>query len=201
MKNMSRYYPMYHRVMMITYVKVTWPQFCWAVENTIGWFTLDWQRRLAARSDPYITKHSIHFHSATRQIQPWTLGSEWLLNFELCMWWLQWTGVGFCCSCCCDAGIEGEGDSRKGCGWGNFSRPGARRVNFMRWSLKWSSEIMKILYKCFHMTPERFSHPLAHIGPSIKFQDTWFCDAILSDDRLAITLRYLVTGDSMQTLS
>ena len=56
-------------------------------------------------------------------------------------------------------------------------------------------------YKYFHMTPQRFSHLLSLEGPSIKRQDTRLREAIPPDERLAITLRYLVTGDSMQTIS
>ena len=56
-------------------------------------------------------------------------------------------------------------------------------------------------YRYFHMTPPRFSHLLSLVGPSIRRQDTSFRSAIPPDERLAITLRYLVTGDSMQTIS
>ena len=51
------------------------------------------------------------------------------------------------------------------------------------------------------MTPQRFSHLLVLVGPAITRQDTIFRQAIPPDERLAITLRYLVTGDSMQTIS
>lgn len=56
-------------------------------------------------------------------------------------------------------------------------------------------------YRYFHMTPQRFSHLLGLVGPLIKRQDTRFRQEITPDERLAITLRYLVTGDSMQTIS
>ena len=56
-------------------------------------------------------------------------------------------------------------------------------------------------YRYFHMTPQRFSHLLGLVGPSIRRQDTYFRQAIPPGERLAITLRYLVTGDSMQTIS
>ena len=52
-------------------------------------------------------------------------------------------------------------------------------------------------YKYFHMTPQRFSHLLSLVGPLITRQDTTFRQAISPGERLAITLRYLVTGDSM----
>ena len=55
-------------------------------------------------------------------------------------------------------------------------------------------------YRYFHMTPERFSLLLREIGPIIR-QDTNFRRAIPPGERLAITLRFLVTGDSMQTIS
>ena len=56
-------------------------------------------------------------------------------------------------------------------------------------------------YRYFHMTPQRFSHLLGLLGPSITRQDTRLRLAIPPDERLAITLCYLVTGDSMQTIS
>ena len=53
------------------------------------------------------------------------------------------------------------------------------------------------------MTPERFAHLLSLVGPAITCQTTSFCQPIQADEQLAIaiTLRYLVTGDSMQTIS
>ena len=56
-------------------------------------------------------------------------------------------------------------------------------------------------YRYFHMTPQRFSHLLSLVGPSITRSDTTFRCAISPGERLAITLRFLVTGDSMQTIS
>ena len=56
-------------------------------------------------------------------------------------------------------------------------------------------------YKYFHMTPQRFTHLLSMVGPCITRQDTNFRQAISPGERLAITMRYLVTGDSMQTIS
>ena len=55
-------------------------------------------------------------------------------------------------------------------------------------------------YKYFHMTPQCFSHLLVLVGPSIKQQDTSFCQALPLGER-SILLWYLVTGDSMQTIS
>ena len=56
-------------------------------------------------------------------------------------------------------------------------------------------------YRYFHITPERFAHLLSLVGPSITRQSTNFRESIPADERLAITLLYLVTGDSMQTIS
>ena len=56
-------------------------------------------------------------------------------------------------------------------------------------------------YKYFHMSPERFSHLLSLVGPSISREITKLRKPISAGERLAITLRYLVTGDSMQTIS
>ena len=56
-------------------------------------------------------------------------------------------------------------------------------------------------YRYFHMSPERFAHLLSLVGPAITRQTTSFHQLIQADEQLAITLRYLVTGDSMQTIS
>ena len=56
-------------------------------------------------------------------------------------------------------------------------------------------------YKYFHMTPQRFSQLLSCVGPFIKRQNTRLREAIPPDEGLVLTLRYLVTGDSMQTIS
>lgn len=55
-------------------------------------------------------------------------------------------------------------------------------------------------YKYFHMTPQRFSHLLSLVGPSIKQQDTCLHASISPGERLTISLRYLTTGNSMQTI-
>ena len=59
----------------------------------------------------------------------------------------------------------------------------------------------KSFYNFFDMTQQRFSHLPGLVGPAITRQDTTFRQVIPPDERLAITLRYLVTGDSMQTIS
>jgi hypothetical protein len=51
------------------------------------------------------------------------------------------------------------------------------------------------------MSPERFDHLLGLVGPVISRQTTNFRSAISPGERLAITLCYLVTDDSMQTNS
>ena len=51
-------------------------------------------------------------------------------------------------------------------------------------------------YRYFHMSPERFAHLLSLVGPAITRQTTSFRQPIHADERLAITLQYLVTGDS-----
>ena len=56
-------------------------------------------------------------------------------------------------------------------------------------------------YRYFHMTPDRLSHLLSIVCPAITYQCTTFREAIPAGERLAITLCYLVTGDSMQTIS
>ena len=58
------------------------------------------------------------------------------------------------------------------------------------------------LYKYFHMFPERiFFDLLSLVSPSISHEVTKLCNPILSGECLAITLCYLVTGDSVQTIS
>ena len=51
------------------------------------------------------------------------------------------------------------------------------------------------------MSPERFQHLLDLVRPHIEKEDTKFRKAISAAERLAITLRFLATGDSQQTLS
>ena len=58
-------------------------------------------------------------------------------------------------------------------------------------------------YKYFHMTPHRFDTLLSLVGPALTRQTTQMRTPISPGERLAVTLRYLVTGDhdSMQTMS
>ena len=55
-------------------------------------------------------------------------------------------------------------------------------------------------YRYFHMSPQRFNHLLSSVGPTITLQTTNFRQPISAGERLAIAPRYLVTGDSMQTI-
>ena len=56
-------------------------------------------------------------------------------------------------------------------------------------------------YKYFRMTPQRFDHLLSLVGPLISHQETKFRAPVSANERLAVTLRYLATGDSMQTIA
>ena len=51
------------------------------------------------------------------------------------------------------------------------------------------------------MSPGRFEHLLSLVGPPIKKTDTSFRKAIESAQRLALTLRFLASGDSQQSLT
>ena len=56
-------------------------------------------------------------------------------------------------------------------------------------------------YKYFRMSPQRFDHLLGVVGPSLTRQHTNFRFPISPGERLAVTLRFLATGDSMQTIA
>ena len=51
------------------------------------------------------------------------------------------------------------------------------------------------------MSPERFDHLLELVKPIIEKKDTNLRKSIPAAERLAITLRFLGTGDSQQSLS
>jgi hypothetical protein len=51
------------------------------------------------------------------------------------------------------------------------------------------------------MSPESFECLLAHVGPLITKQSTKFREAIPAAERLTLTLRYLASGDSQQSMS
>jgi len=55
-------------------------------------------------------------------------------------------------------------------------------------------------FMMFRMTPAKFEDLLAKVGPSL-IRDNRRGDAISSSERLCVTLRYLVTGDSFVTIS
>ena len=50
------------------------------------------------------------------------------------------------------------------------------------------------------MSPERFDHLLSLVGPLITKQDKQLREAIPPDERLALTLRFLASGDSQVSL-
>ena len=51
------------------------------------------------------------------------------------------------------------------------------------------------------MSPNRFEHLLSLIAPLISKQTTWFGKPISAEQRLVVTLRYLTTGETQQSLS
>ena len=51
------------------------------------------------------------------------------------------------------------------------------------------------------MSPNRFQHLLELVSPLISKKDTNMRKAISAEERLALTLRLLSTGDSQQSLS
>ena len=51
------------------------------------------------------------------------------------------------------------------------------------------------------MSPGCLEHLLSLVGPSIKKTDTFFRKAIEPAQRLALTLRFLASGDSQQSLT
>jgi len=51
------------------------------------------------------------------------------------------------------------------------------------------------------MSPERFDHLLSLVEPDIAKNQTNFREPISAAERLCLTIRYLATGDSQQSLS
>ena len=51
------------------------------------------------------------------------------------------------------------------------------------------------------MSPGRFEHLPSLVGPSVNKADTNFREAIEPAQRLALTLRFLASGDSQQSLT
>ena len=60
---------------------------------------------------------------------------------------------------------------------------------------------MKVSTNTFELTPQRFDHIFSLVGPLTSHQETNFRAPVSASERLAITLRYLATGDSMQTIA
>ena len=56
-------------------------------------------------------------------------------------------------------------------------------------------------YRYFHMSPVMFDDLLRRVGPVITRKTTQLRSPVSPGERLAVTLRYLVTGDSMHTIS
>ncbi|XP_060881928.1 uncharacterized protein LOC132953338 [Metopolophium dirhodum] len=70
------------------------------------------------------------------------------------------------------------------------------------------TDILNLEYRCnggfrnfFRMSPSQFNELLNMVIPSITKNDTNFRKAIPAQDRLAITLRFLATGDFYYSLS
>ena len=55
-------------------------------------------------------------------------------------------------------------------------------------------------YRYFRMTPGRFDHLLSLVGPMLS-KKSLYREPIGPGERLAVTLRFLATGDSLQTIS
>ena len=56
-------------------------------------------------------------------------------------------------------------------------------------------------FSFLRMSPERFEHLLSLVGPLIMKEDTNFRKAIPASERLMLTLRFLVSGDSQRSMS
>ena len=59
----------------------------------------------------------------------------------------------------------------------------------------------ELLFRYIHMTPERFDHLLDLAKEQIEKKDTRSRKSISAAARLAITLRYLASGETQQSLS
>ena len=55
--------------------------------------------------------------------------------------------------------------------------------------------------RCFRMSPDKFYELLTLVGPDITKQSTQMRDPISAEQRLAVTLRYLTTGDAQRTIA
>ena len=56
-------------------------------------------------------------------------------------------------------------------------------------------------YKYFRMTPSIFDQLLHMVGPALTRQQTNCRASVSPGERLAVTLWFLATGDSMQTIA
>ena len=56
-------------------------------------------------------------------------------------------------------------------------------------------------FRYMRMSPDRFEHLLSLIEPLVKKETTNFREPISASERLSITLRFLATGESQQSLS
>ena len=56
-------------------------------------------------------------------------------------------------------------------------------------------------FKYFRMTPSRFDHLLSLIGTALYRKRTVMRSPVSPGERLAVTLRFLATGDSMKTIA
>ena len=56
-------------------------------------------------------------------------------------------------------------------------------------------------FRYMRMSPDRFEHLLSLIEPLVKKETTNFREPISAGERLSITLRFLATGESQQSLS
>ena len=56
-------------------------------------------------------------------------------------------------------------------------------------------------FRFFRMSPERFDHLLTLVAPFITKEDTNFRKPISAAERLAVTLRFLASGDSQISLN
>ena len=56
-------------------------------------------------------------------------------------------------------------------------------------------------FRFFRMSPQSFDYLLTLVGPRIRKKDTNFRKAIPPAERLAITLRFLASGESQQSLA
>ena len=56
-------------------------------------------------------------------------------------------------------------------------------------------------FRYFRMNPERFDHLLELVGDKIVKKDTRFRKSISAKERLAVTLKFLASGDAQQSIS